>query len=142
MKVLQLFGPLAGGILFALGLNFSGMANPENVKGFLDVTGEWKEALIFVLCSAVLTNIVIFHFFAKRMKKPFFDIHFFLPSNSVVTPKLIVGSIIFGIGWGISGLCPGPAAVNLVSLSPKAIIFFISMLMGMFICQRVESRAS
>ena len=117
------------GILFALGLSVSGMVNPNKVIGFLDLFRNWDPALIFVMGGAVGVNTVLFKFILKR-KHPLMGGEFSLPLRTLITWPLIVGSIIFGIGWGLSGICPGPGIANLFSLSPKIIAFVVSMLVG------------
>lgn len=98
------------GALFGAGLVVSGMTDPNKVIGFLDFTGDWDPSLVFVLAGAVAPNLFLFRRILKQ-SKPKFDTKFHLPSQTKITAKLIVGSALFGVGWGLSGYCPGPAVV-------------------------------
>jgi uncharacterized membrane protein YedE/YeeE len=120
------------GALFSIGLSISGMVNPNKVIGFLDIFGEWDPALAFVMAGGVLLNVVLFKFILKR-KNPILSPNFVVPLNSKVDKRLVVGSAMFGIGWGLGGICPGPGLANLFLFDPKAILFVISMLVGMVI---------
>ncbi len=119
------------GILFSAGLIISGMTNPKKVIGFLDIFGEWDYSLAFVMVGAILVNFLVFRFLKKE--KPLCGYDFSLPLKTVVDWKLITGSALFGIGWGIVGICPGPGIVNLTTFDSDFIIFVGSMLTGMFI---------
>ena len=122
------------GALFAVGLAISGMTLPDKVIGFLDVTGEWDPALIGVMGGAVLVYAVVWRL-ARRMERPVVAQTFSLPTRTALDARLIGGSAIFGVGWGLSGFCPGPA---LVSVGPGAVdlpgvlIFVAAMILGMF----------
>ena len=116
--------------LFALGLGLSGMMNPENVIGFLDLFGDWKFALALVLGASVIVHSILYRFIVKR-ESPVFSMKFQLPSAKHIDKKLIFGSFIFGIGWGLSGYCPGPAVASLVTLNQSVIVFCAAMLAGM-----------
>ena len=124
------------GLIFSIGLTVSGMINPEKVIGFLDIFGRWDYALAFVMGGAVVFNIVSFKIL--KNKKPICAAQNFLPTKTKSDRNLILGAILFGIGWGISGFCPGPALVNLVTLSFESIIFFFSMVIGMLIFKLFE----
>jgi len=113
------------GSIFAIGLIISTMVNPKKVKGFLNAL-DWDPTLAFVMGSAVITNLTLFYFIFKR-KKPMLDKEFHLPSKMLIDKRLIIGSVLFGAGWGLSGLCPGPALVNIVKLDPKIIVFILIM---------------
>jgi len=108
------------------------MTNPAKVIGFLDVFGEWDPDLLFVMGSAVVTTVVSFHFVLKR-KAPVFTGEFDIPLNKVIDRRLLIGAVLFGIGWGLYGYCPGPAIASLVYLSPLTFVFVLSMISGMFI---------
>lgn len=126
----RLIPPLASGTLFGAGLTLSGMTDPAKVRGFLDIFGEWDPTLAFVMGGAVLVMTIAWRIRA-RMAKPLFGDKFSLPDRSDLDPKLVVGSALFGIGWGIAGLCPGPAVASL-ALSPAAVLPFVAaMLAGM-----------
>lgn len=126
----RLIPPLASGTLFGAGLTLSGMTDPARVRGFLDLFGNWDPTLAFVMGGAVLVMAVAWQIRA-RMAKPFFGEKFSLPDRSDLDPQLLAGSALFGIGWGVAGLCPGPAIASL-ALSPAAVLPFVAaMLAGM-----------
>ena len=128
----RLLPPLVSGTLFGAGLTLSGMTDPARVRGFLDLFGNWDPTLAFVMGGAVLVMAVAWRIRA-RMAKPLFGEKFSLPDRSDLDPQLLVGSALFGIGWGIAGLCPGPAIASL-ALSPRAVLPFVAaMLAGMAI---------
>jgi len=128
----RLAPPLISGTLFGAGLTLSGMTDPTRVRGFLDLFGNWDPTLAFVMGGAVLVMAVAWRIRA-RMSKPFFGEKFSLPDRSDFDPQLLIGSALFGIGWGIAGLCPGPAIASL-ALSPGAVLPFVAaMLAGMAI---------
>ena len=126
----RLLPPLVSGTLFGAGLTLSGMTDPARVRGFLDVFGNWDSTLAFVMGGAVMVMAVAWRIRA-RMAKPLFGEKFSLPGRGDLDPLLLVGSALFGIGWGIAGLCPGPAIASL-ALSPVAVLPFVAaMLAGM-----------
>ncbi len=127
MKVLVAF---VVGLVFALGLGVSGMTQPENVQGFLDIFGDWKPALLFVMVGAVTTHFLLY-LQIKRRSSPLFDVRFHLPTRRDIDPRLLVGSILFGVGWGLSGLCPGPALVSSMSGNRAVLTFLAAMVVGM-----------
>ena len=127
---LRLIVSLACGILFGFGLSLSGMLDPTRVRGFLDVFGPWDPSLAFVLAGAVAASFVGIQI-AKRMRKPTLASSFDLPSKTRVDARLIIGSALFGIGWGISGLCPGPAIASLALGLMPTMVFTTAMLAGM-----------
>jgi uncharacterized membrane protein YedE/YeeE len=134
-------GPLfafIAGLIFSIGLVISGMTNPQKVIGFLDLFGDWDYSLAFVMGGAV-----IFNFFSFRMiqkGKPICANEFSLPTKKQLDKDLLVGSILFGIGWGLLGFCPGPAMVNLVSFNLSALVFVLSMFGGMYLFQVIRSK--
>lgn len=125
------------GFIFSLGLVISGMTNPDKVIGFLDIFGKWDYALAFVMGGAVIFNVVSFKFIKKR-NSPLFGEKIEWPTKKDIDKKLLVGSSLFGIGWGIAGICPGPGIANLVTLNPKVIVFVISMVIGMLLFKYTE----
>jgi uncharacterized protein len=132
----KLLPPLVSGILFGAGLTFSGMTDPARVRGFLDVFGAWDPTLAFVMGGAVLVMAVAWRM-RNRMVAPIFAERFSLPDRNDLDARLITGSILFGIGWGIAGLCPGPAFASL-ALSPlSALPFVLAMLAGMAVQQAI-----
>jgi uncharacterized membrane protein YedE/YeeE len=122
---------LVGGVIFSVGLVISGMTNPQKVIGFLDLFGDWDASLAFVMGGAVIVNLILFKMIIK--KKPLFSDSHNIPNNKIIDTKLILGSAMFGIGWGLVGICPGPGIVNLVTFDVTAITFVISMTVGMYI---------
>jgi uncharacterized membrane protein YedE/YeeE len=131
---------LVVGFLFALGLGMSGMTNPQIVKGFLDIFGEWDWRLAGVMIGAIGVHAVTFHFIMKR-KTPVFDLEFHVPKSKVIDKELIIGAVLFGIGWGWAGICPGPAIVNLATGNKHIILFVTAMLLGMKLYQQLTSLA-
>lgn len=128
---------LLSGLVFSVGLVVSGMINPQKVKGFLDIFGDWDYALIFVMGGAVAFNMLAYLIIFKSV--PFIGSQFFLPTKKVVDKNLVIGSSLFGIGWGLTGICPGPGIVNLVTLNSNIFIFVASMIVGMLIFKKVHS---
>jgi uncharacterized membrane protein YedE/YeeE len=126
------------GLLFGFGLSWSGMVDPARVVGFLDVSGRWDPTLAFVMGSAVLTTSSIY-WFARRLRAPLLAPCFVLPTKTRVDRDLLVGAAIFGVGWGISGLCPGPALANLVRPSGPLGLFIVGMLAGAWLDRRLRA---
>lgn len=124
--------PTLSGILFGFGLAISGMTSPDKVRGFLDIAGKWDPALLFVMVGAVTVSL-IGHFWLGGRKRPFHSEkwHFSWDRKGTVDRKLVVGSALFGIGWGIGGLCPGPAIGNLLSGNAFVLVFLATMLASM-----------
>ena len=137
--VLQVAAALASGIVFGFGLSLSGMLNPSRVQGFLDIFGAWDPSLAFVLGGAVLVAFVGVQTM-KRMKHPAFDDSFHVPTNNCIDAPLVVGSALFGLGWGIGGFCPGPAIAALMIGLPETVVFVVAMLGGMTLHDRVWSK--
>lgn len=137
-KHFGLVSQYAIGVLFGWGLIISGMSNPQKVLGFLDLTGLWDPSLIFVMFGAVLVGLAGFYVVSKRTVA-FFGGALHIPTRKDITKPLIIGSLIFGAGWGIAGFCPGPALVALGAGHLKALVFVIAMLVGMEICERFFS---
>ncbi len=121
---------LCSGFIFGLGLVIGQMTNPEVVIGFLDVFGNWNPNLLLLMCSALTTTFIGFYFVLKR-KKPFLATQFYLPLKKQIDRPLIIGGILFGIGWGLSGYCPAPAIVGLSINSTETVTFLLAMILGM-----------
>lgn len=121
---------LVAGALFGAGLAVSGMADPQRVRGFLDIFGAWDPTLAFVMGGALIPMALAWAV-QKRMAAPIADLRFSLPTRRDVDPSLIGGAVLFGVGWGIAGLCPGPAIADLALAPVPAAIFVIAMLGGM-----------
>ncbi len=130
----QLIALLAGTI-FGTGLAYSGMTDTNKVLGFLDLFGNWDASLLFVMASALLVVTPAF-FFILKWKKPMLADEFSLPCNTQIDKKLIIGSMLFGIGWGLYGYCPGPAISSLVYLNTDSVVFVVMMFLGMFVANR------
>lgn len=122
----------AAGVLFGAGLVISGMVNPMKVQNFLDVFGTWDPTLIFVLGSALAVTVAGYAAGLRRAK-PMFAERFYLPTSTAISPHLIGGAIIFGVGWGISGLCPAPAIASMIFGFPQSFVFVAAMAVGMLI---------
>ena len=120
------------GLLFALGLGISGMTQPQKVIGFLEIGPGWNPALIFVMLAAIPIHFLAFRFI-KGQRAPFLDSKLHLPDNQEITKSLIIGSLLFGLGWGLGGYCPGPAITSLGGGSLDAAIFAAAMIAGMLL---------
>jgi uncharacterized membrane protein YedE/YeeE len=120
---------LLSGLVFGLGLLVSGMNNPQKVRGFLDIFGNWQPELIAVMGSAV-TLFAIAFWFSKKRKAPVCADAFHEPTLKKIDKRLLGGAVLFGIGWGLVGLCPGPALVNLLTFDPGVLLFIAALLMG------------
>ena len=118
------------GILFGMGLAISGMINPQKVADFLDITGTFDPTLLFVMGGAISITMPGFYYLAKRRSAPLFSSIFYLPLKQDLDLPLITGAVIFGIGWGLSGYCPGPAITSLVSLKLEPLIFVVALVIG------------
>jgi len=116
------------GLVFGLGLVVSGMINPKKVLGFLDIFGDWDASLAFVMGGAVVVTFFGFRWIG-RAGKPWFDLTYKIPNLSQIDAKLISGAILFGIGWGLVGLCPGPAIAAFV-VEPWALLVFLAGMIG------------
>ena len=121
---------LIAGSVFGLGLTLSGMTNPDRVKGFSNFTGQWDSRLAYVMISALLVSISLSFFILKR-KKPILDTVFHIPYNSKIDSRLIIGSIIFGFGLALTGLCPATALASMTRLDQSGFIFLLSMIASM-----------
>ncbi len=130
---------LLAGLLFGMGLLLSGMSNPQKVIGFLDVAGDWDPSLAFVMFGAISAAIVPFSW-AKRHSRTLLDTPMRLPDARRVDRRLISGSLLFGIGWGIAGLCPGPALTGLLAGYWQTGLFVVAMLCGMWLFTALDSR--
>jgi uncharacterized protein len=125
------------GLLFGMGLIISGMTNPEKVLGFLDLFGEWEPSLIFVMAGGILIGFFAFSIAQKRTHSLIGE-RISLPIKNPIDPPLVIGAMIFGVGWGLVGLCPGPAIVSFGEGQIKSLVFVIFMLMGMWAFQKIK----
>lgn len=130
---------LLAGLVFGLGLIVSGMANPAKVLGFLDLAGAWDPSLVLVMGGAIAVGFFAFRAAQKRSRS-LLGAEIKLPGAGPIDRKLVVGSVLFGMGWGLAGFCPGPGLVALGMGEPKAAVFVIAMLAGMVIFELIEKR--
>lgn len=135
----QRLAALASGSLFGAGLAVGGMTDPARVRGFLDLFGDWDPTLAFVMGGALVVMALAW-LLQKRMGRPFLATEFALPDRSDVTSPLVVGAALFGIGWGIAGLCPGPGFAALAIAPSSAAIFIVAMLGGMALARLVTGK--
>ena len=124
------------GIIFGIGIVISEMINPEKVLGFLNIFRDWDPSLAFVMIGALFVSTPMFHLF-KNKNKPVFASNFSIPTNKKLDNKLIIGSIFFGAGWGLIGLCPGPAITSIALLNMSSAIFVLAMFSGFYIASKV-----
>lgn len=128
------------GVLFALGLGLAGMTQPEIILAFLAWGEGWRADMMLVMVGAVTTYLVGYWLVRDR-NVTLLGSDFHLPTRSDIDSRLVTGSALFGIGWGLSGLCPGPALVTLVSGSETIMVFLLAMAVGMYLWSMVEGRA-
>ena len=134
MNILAAF---AAGLVFGVGLIFSGMTDPGKIIGFLDVTGSWDPSLAFVMGGAILVGFFAFRVAASRAQS-FLGGAMRLPTRADIDQRLVAGSVLFGIGWGLAGFCPGPALVSFGSGVDKAAVFVVALLGGMLLYTAAE----
>ena len=127
------------GILFSIGLGISGMTQPQKVVGFLDVFGEWDLSLAFVMFGAVISFLVLQLWIQRKFSMPLLGDSFQIPSSKDLDRSLIIGSMLFGLGWGLGGYCPGPVITSLGSGSLDAMMFVFSMGVGMLMADKFIS---
>ena len=131
------FASLFAGLVFGMGLIVSGMANPEKVLGFLDIAGLWDPSLAFVMGGAIIVGLVSLAVARKRTLS-FLGFNMKLPTNNRIEKRMVIGSMMFGIGWGIAGFCPGPGLVALGAGEIKGAVFVASMVAGMALFEVLE----
>ncbi len=134
---MNIFSAFAAGLVFGVGLLLSGMTDPGKVIGFLDLAGSWDPSLAFVMGGAVLVGVFAFALAARRTRS-FLGGAMQLPSRRDIDARLIAGSVVFGIGWGLAGYCPGPALVGFGSGVQQAAVFVAAMLVGMLLFTAAE----
>ena len=127
------------GIIFGIGLSLSQMINPNKVLNFLDISGNWDPSLIFVMMGALAVAFVSFRWVLKR-PAPLLAESFHISKKASLDKPLILGAAIFGIGWGMTGYCPGPAVANLGLLSLESLIMVVAIYSGFFACNRFFDR--
>lgn len=136
---MYIFASLVTGLVFGVGLIVSGMANPAKVLGFLDLAGRWDPSLALVMAGAISVGLISFAV-AKRRTQSFLATEMKLPKARDIDRRLVGGGLLFGIGWGVAGFCPGPAVVALGMGEAKAAAFVVAMLVGMGIFELLERR--
>jgi uncharacterized protein len=130
--------PFVVGFVFAVGLSISGMTQPQKVLGFLDIFGQWDPGLMFVMIGAIGIHFILFKIIRKRTS-PMLSPTWEIPAKNQITPALISGSFIFGIGWGMAGYCPGPAVTSLATFDSTPVLFVLSMIAGMIVFNIADS---
>ena len=135
--MLQKFLVLISGIIFGLGLTISSMTNPDKVLSFLDVFGSWDPSLIFVMGGAILFASPLLFFFKKNNNLILAD-KIDLPKKNNIDRSLVLGSLLFGIGWGAVGFCPGPAISSIALLNPFSLIFILSLIAGFYLSNIIK----
>ena len=131
---------LISGLLFGTGLTISGMVNPAKILNFLDVAGQFDATLIFVMGTGLIVTTIGYQLIFKR-SKPLFDSQFHLPKSEIIDFKLVGGAALFGIGWGLSGFCPGPALASLVFGYQQSFIFVAAMIVGTLLVRFIPASA-
>ncbi|MGF1730004.1 DUF6691 family protein [Photobacterium kasasachensis] len=131
--IASLFVALVSGVLFGMGMMISGMVDPHRVIGFLDITGAWDPSLMFVMGGALAVFMPIYLLVIKKRSAPVCSERFQLSENRMIDKKLVGGAAMFGLGWGIAGICPGPAVTSISGLNPSMLVFIAAMLLGMVI---------
>ncbi|MFT0532493.1 DUF6691 family protein [Castellaniella hirudinis] len=135
------FSAFLAGLVFGIGLLVSGMADPVKVIGFLDIAGAWDPSLALVMGGAVLAGLGAFRL-AGRRTVTYLGLPLALPATRGIDRRLVLGSLVFGLGWGLAGLCPGPALVDLGAGHWQAAVFVAAMLLGMGLFEWLERRAA
>jgi uncharacterized membrane protein YedE/YeeE len=138
--VKNILSAFVAGLLFGLGLCISRMVDPSVVIGFLDMTGSWDPRLLFVMGGALIVTTSGYAFVKRKCSRPICSDQFFIPENNLIDLRLVIGAVLFGIGWGLGGVCPGPAIVALVFYKTNAIVFCFAMLLGMIIFNILEEK--
>jgi uncharacterized protein len=136
---MTVFTSLLAGLVFGLGLIVSGMANPAKILGFLDLSGSWDPSLAFVMAGAIAVGLIAFAMAGKRTVS-ILGADMKLPTARHIDRRLVGGSLLFGIGWGVAGFCPGPGLVALGMAEAKAAVFVAAMLAGMALFEGLERR--
>ena len=130
---------LISGLLFGTGLTISGMVNPMKILNFLDISGPWDATLILVMGAGLAVTLIGYQIIFKR-NAPLFETSFRLPTSQDIDVKLLGGAALFGLGWGLSGFCPGPAIASVVFAKTESITFVIAMSAGMIVTKQIQNR--
>ncbi|ELI6447320.1 TPA: DUF6691 family protein [Photobacterium damselae] len=137
-SILRYLVALSSGLLFGAGMMISQMVDPAKVIGFLNITGDWDPSLAFVMGGALLVFAPGYYFLVKPRQKPVLAEKFSLSQLKSIDRPLVIGAMLFGIGWGLSGVCPGPALTSISSLNPTLLLFVIAMICGIVVSQRIK----
>lgn len=138
---MRMFLGFISGLVFGLGLVISGMSDPAKVLNFLDILGHWDPSLAFVMGGASVTTFIGYKLILAR-PKPVAMPSFELPENNRIDGRLLAGSALFGIGWGVGGFCPGPAWTALPLMEPGTLAFIPAMLLGLWLTGLVQARTA
>ncbi|KJS41799.1 MAG: permease [Roseovarius sp. BRH_c41] len=136
---MRVLSALLVGLVFGVGIAISGMINPAKVLNFFDVAGTWDPSLIFVMGGALVTTFIGYRVVLKR-PGPIVEAEFKLPTNTVIDARLIGGSAVFGLGWGIAGFCPGAAIPALGSGKPDVLAFVAALLAGIWVARAIQTK--
>ncbi len=128
---------IASGVVFAVGLGIAGMTRPEKVIGFLDFGGQWDPSLALVMVGAIGVNAAVWWGVARHREKPVYGESFEVPPAGIIDWRLVVGAVVFGLGWGLGGYCPGPAVSSSLVAGHGVPIFVAAMLGGMWLAKRI-----
>ena len=131
---------LIAGIIFGIGLTISEMINPTKVLGFLNLFGGWDPSLAFVMIGALIITMPFIFIFKKQ--KPLLAENFSIPQKKDLDNKLIIGAVLFGAGWGLAGLCPGPAISSLALMNISSVIFVVTMFLGFYLSKFINVQSS
>lgn len=133
---MPLFSAALSGLIFGIGLIIAGMTDPGRILAFLDIAGDWNPALALVMVSAILAAAPAF---ARARRRPvtLLGAAITLPDRRLITPRLVIGAVLFGLGWGLAGICPGPALVLLGQEGPRAAVFLAAIVLGQKIADKV-----
>lgn len=122
---------LVGGYVFAIGLGYSELTRPDRVIGVLDITGKWDPTMLIVMLVSSSIYFLGFQFIKKRHQS-LMGYPLQIPTNKTIDKRLVIGASIFGVGWGLAGICPGPAVTSLGSLKPEFLMYFVSLAAGIY----------
>ena len=136
MTVQRSLAALVAGTLFGIGLAVSQMVNPEKVLAFLNIVGDWDPSLAFVMIGAIAVTFIGYRWSASR--PPLFADSHSLPTSTTLDRQLIAGAVIFGLGWGVAGYCPGPAIAGLSSGSMEPPVFLAAMIVGSLVARAIQ----
>ena len=129
----------SSGMLFGAGVTISGMVNPMKVLNFLDISGAWDATLIFVMGAGLLVTLIGYQIIFRR-NAPLFAPSFRLPASEAIDARLLGGAALFGVGWGLSGFCPGPAIASVVFGREESVTFVVAMAAGMLLAKQIQKR--